>query len=75
MLTQWYIVLTMSQQLDGDAVVRVPREWAEELKIIAKAEDPMKTWGAKVREIIRGYLDMRAANAEMMVKAAQAEAQ
>ena len=65
------MVLTVGQQLDGDAVVRVPREWAEELKIIAKAEDPMKTWGAKVRELIRGYLDMRAANAELMEKAAQ----
>ena len=69
------MVLTVGQQLDGDAVVRVPREWAEELKIIAKAEDPMKTWGAKVRSVIRGYLDMRAANVELMEKAAQAEAQ
>ena len=67
------MVLTVGQQLDGDAVVRVPREWAEELKIISKAEDPMKTWGAKVREIIRGYLDMRSANAELVEKAAQAQ--
>jgi len=67
------MVLTVGQQLAGDAVVRIPREWAEELKIIAKAEDPMKTWGAKVRELIRGYLDMRTANAELMEKAAQAQ--
>ena len=62
--------------MDSDvAVMKVPRAWAEELKIIAETEDPMKKWSAKAREIIRGYLDMRAANAEMMVKAAQAEAQ
>ena len=68
------MVLTVGQQLDGDAVVRVPRAWVEELKVIAKAEDPMKTWGAKVREVLRGWLDMRTANAELMEKAAQAEA-
>ena len=68
------MALTVSQQTDNhDAVVRVPREWAEELKNIAKAEDPKKTWGAKVRELIRGYLDMRAANVELMEKAAQAQ--
>ena len=56
------------------AMLKVPREWADELKIIAEAEDPMKKWGAKAREVLRGYLDMRAANVELIEKAAQAEA-
>lgn len=60
--------------MDSNVVVmKVPREWANELKTIAEAEDPMKKWSAKAREIIRGYLDMRAANVELMEKAAQAQ--
>ena len=70
-----YTVFTISVQIDNsDAVLRVPREWADELKAIAKAEDPKKKWSAKAREILRGWLDMRAANAGLMEKAAQAEA-
>ena len=53
------------------AMLKVPRAWAEELKIIAETEDPMKKWSSKAREIIRGYLDMRAANVELMEKAAK----
>ena len=60
--------------MESDVVaMKLPREWADELKIIAEAEDPLKKWPAKAREIIRGYLDMRAANAELMEKAAQAQ--
>jgi len=53
--------------------VWIPREWVQELTIIAKAEDPLKEWGDKVREALRGYLDMAKANAELMEKAAQAQ--
>jgi hypothetical protein len=52
----------------------IPYEWVKELKAIAESKDPLKKWTAEGREIIRGYLDMRAANAELMEKAAQAEA-
>ena len=69
------MVFTISAQTDyNDAVLRVPREWADELKVIAKAEDPKKKWSAKARQVLRGYLDMRAANVELVEKAAQAEA-
>jgi len=63
----WFIMSTT-------AMLPVPQEWAEELKKIAEAEDPLKKWTAKAREILRGWLDMRAANAELVEKAAQAEA-
>ena len=72
MCTQCNVVFTISVQIDNnDAVLRVPREWADELKRIAKAEDPKKKWSAKARQVLRGYLDMRAANADLMGKAAQ----
>ena len=48
----------------------IPYAWVEELKAIAESKDPLKKWTAEAREIIRGYLDMRAANAELMEKAA-----
>lgn len=55
------------------AMLKVPQEWADEFKRIANAEDPLKSWSAKAREVLRGWLDMRAANVELMEKAAQAE--
>ena len=61
--------------MSATAMLKVPQEWADELKKIAEAEDPLKKWPAKAREIIRGYLDMRAANVDLMEQAAQAEAQ
>lgn len=51
----------------------VPQEWADELRVIAESEDPLKKWTAKGREIIRGWLDLAKANAELMEKAAQAQ--
>jgi len=53
----------------------IPEEWADELRKIAESEDPLKKWTAKAREILRGWLDMRAANADLFEKAAKAEAQ
>ena len=66
-LQQCNMVVTMDKE--DDVATRIPRAWADELKIIVKAEDPKKTWNAKVRELIRGYLDLRAANAELITNA------
>lgn len=57
----------------GTALLPVPQEWADELRVIAESEDPLKKWTAKGREIIRGWLDLAKANAELMEKAAQAQ--
>jgi hypothetical protein len=64
------MVVTMDKE--DDVATRIPRTDAEEMKIAVKSIKPRITWNAKVRELVRGYLDTRAANAEL---AAKAEAQ
>lgn len=62
----------MSTETDT-ALLPVPQEWADELRVIAESEDPLKKWTAKGREILRGYLDLRKANASLLENAAKAK--
>lgn len=57
----------------GTALLPVPQEWADELRVIAESEDPLKKWTAKGREILRGYLDLRKANASLLENATKAQ--
>ena len=37
--------------------LKVPAEWAEKLENIARAEDPLRSWSEKAREVLKKYLD------------------
>lgn len=46
------------------AFAPIPQELADKFRKIAKSEDPVKKWTAKIREILYAWMAMHEANVE-----------